>query len=61
MNRTDTYPDIWRRFTPGESVVRTLWLIVVVFAAVWALRNPDIPWENIVAFFEAADEFGGYA
>ena len=23
--------------------------------------NPDIPWENIVAFFEAADEFGGYA
>ena len=24
------------------------------------LINPDISWENIVAFFEAADEFGWY-
>ena len=24
------------------------------------LINPDIPWENIVAFFEAADAYGGY-
>lgn len=24
------------------------------------LINPDVPWENIVAFFEAADEFGWY-
>ena len=22
---------------------------------------PDVPWENIVAFFEAADEYGWYA
>jgi len=24
------------------------------------LINPDVPWENIVAFFEAADEYGWY-
>ena len=22
--------------------------------------EPDVPWENIVAFFEAADEYGWY-
>jgi uroporphyrinogen decarboxylase len=25
------------------------------------MLEPDVPWENIVAFFEAAEEFGYYA
>ncbi len=59
MNRTDTYPDIWRRFTPCESVVRTLWLIVVVFAAVWSLRNLDITWEYFLdAHIQVVDLLG---
>jgi uroporphyrinogen decarboxylase len=24
------------------------------------MLEPDVPWENILAFFEAADEFGQY-
>jgi len=39
-----TYPDIWRRFSPRETLIRYFWFAAVVFVAVWSVRNLDIPW-----------------
>ncbi|MBL6948693.1 MAG: phosphonate ABC transporter, permease protein PhnE [Rhodospirillales bacterium] len=51
-----SYPDIWRRFSPAESVVRTLWLMLIVFTAIWSLRNLDITWEYFLdAHIQAGD------
>lgn len=38
------YPEIWRRFSPRETVIRYTWYIGVVFVAVWSVSNLDIPW-----------------
>ena len=51
-----TYPDIWRRFSPVESVVRFLWFAVIIFIAVWSLSNLDITWEYFLdAHIQAGD------
>ncbi|MBL4690941.1 MAG: phosphonate ABC transporter, permease protein PhnE [Rhodospirillales bacterium] len=44
INKPGTHPDIWRRFSPGQTVVRTLWMMLIVFIAVWSLGNLDITW-----------------
>jgi hypothetical protein len=31
-----------------------------LFIAPTHALQPDVPWENVVAFFEAVDEFGWY-
>ncbi len=38
------YPDVWRRFTPRETLFRYLWYGGIVFAAVWSLERLEIPW-----------------
>ncbi len=38
------YPDVWRRFTPRQTLVRYVWYACIVFVAAWSLRNLDIPW-----------------
>ncbi|MDA1088711.1 MAG: phosphonate ABC transporter, permease protein PhnE [Proteobacteria bacterium] len=50
-----TYPDIWRRFSPLESAVRFFWFVIVIFVAVWSLRNLDITW---VYFLDAHIQAG---
>ena len=50
------YPDIWRRFTPRQTLVRYAWFLGVVFVAVWSVRNLDIPWFYFLdAHVQAAD------
>ena len=44
MTPTGAYPDIWRRFSPRQTVIRTLWMIVILFIVVWSLSNLDITW-----------------
>ncbi|MGV7224267.1 MAG: phosphonate ABC transporter, permease protein PhnE [Nitrospinales bacterium] len=41
---THKYPDIWRRFSPRETLIRYAWYLVIVSIGVWALSNLDIPW-----------------
>jgi phosphonate transport system permease protein len=41
---TRKYPDVWRRFSPRESLKRYTWYLCVVFVAVWSLSHLDIPW-----------------
>lgn len=56
MTPTGTYPDIWRRFSPRQTVVRTLWMLGIVFIAVWSFSNLDITWVYFLdAHIQAAD------
>lgn len=41
---TGGYPDIWRRFTPRETLVRYFWFLGIAFIAIWSVRHMDIPW-----------------
>lgn len=38
------YPEVWKRFTPGETLVRYLWFFGTVLVAVWSVRHLEIPW-----------------
>lgn len=52
------YPEVWKRFTPRETLVRYCWYFTAVFVAVWALRRLEIPWFYFLdAHTQAADLF----
>lgn len=38
------YPEIWRRFSPRQTLLRYTWQLSIVFVAVWSISNLDIPW-----------------
>ena len=50
------YPEVWRRFSPRETLLRYAWYLGIVFVVVWSLRNLDIPWLYFLdAHEQAAD------
>ncbi|UCG05998.1 MAG: phosphonate ABC transporter, permease protein PhnE [Desulfobacterales bacterium] len=52
----DKYPDVWRRFSPRETLMRYGWYLGVVFVVVWSISNLDIPWFYILdAHVQAKD------
>ncbi|MAF96679.1 MAG: phosphonate ABC transporter, permease protein PhnE [Rhodospirillaceae bacterium] len=46
------HPEIWRRFSPRQTLIRYVWYVGVVFVAVWSVRSLNLPWE----YFEDAME-----
>ncbi len=48
------YPEVWRRFTPRQTLIRYAWYVAVVFVAVWALRGMDLPWAYFLDAHEQA-------
>jgi len=51
-----THPEIWRRFSPRETLVRYLWFAGIVFVAVWSIRHLDITWVYLLdAHIQAGD------
>ena len=48
------YPEVWRRFSPRQTLVRYAWYVGVVFVAVWSLHNQDLPWEYFTDAHEQA-------
>lgn len=38
------YPEVWRRFSPRETLIRYSWYLGIVFIAVLSVSNLDIPW-----------------
>jgi phosphonate transport system permease protein len=38
------YPEVWRRFTPRETLIRQAWYLGIVFIVVWSISRLDIPW-----------------
>ena len=51
-NGVRRYPEVWRRYTPRESVLHWLWTFAMACAAVWSVSALDIEW----AFFADAHE-----
>ncbi len=50
------YPEVWRRFSPRETLVRYAWYVGVIFVAVWSVDNLEIPWFYFLdAHVQAAD------
>lgn len=50
------YPEVWKKHSPGQSVVRAAWYMGVVLIAVWSVRHLDIPWFYFLdAHVQAAD------
>lgn len=47
------YPEVWKKFTPRETLVRYIWYLGIVFIAVWSLSNLDITW---VYFLDAHEQ-----
>lgn len=46
------YPEVWRKRTPGQTLVAWVWMLVVAAAAVWSVSALEIEW----AFFADAHE-----
>ncbi len=52
----ERYPDVWRRFSPRETVVRHAWTMGIILVAVWSVSEMDIPWFYFLdAHVQAAD------
>lgn len=50
------YPEVWRRFSPRQTLIRYTWYLGIVFVAVWSVSNLDIPWFYFLdAHVQAAD------
>jgi phosphonate transport system permease protein len=50
------YPEVWKRFSPRETLVRLAWYAGAVFIVVWSLDRLEIPWEYFAdAHVQAAD------
>ncbi len=50
------HPEIWRRFSPRQTLMRYIWYLAIVALAVWSVRNLDIPWFYFLdAHLQAAD------
>ena len=50
------HPDVWRKFSPGQTLERYLWFAGIVFIAAWSIRNLDITWIYFLdAHVQAAD------
>jgi len=38
------YPEVWRRFSPRQTLFRYAWYLGIVFVVVWSISNLNIPW-----------------
>ncbi len=38
------YPEVWRRFSPRDTLVRYVWYLGAVAVAAWSVSMLDIPW-----------------
>ena len=50
------HPEVWRRFSPRETLVRYAWYVGIVFVVLWSVRQLEIPWLYFLdAHVQAAD------
>jgi phosphonate transport system permease protein len=40
----EKYPQVWRRFSPCQTLLRYSWYLGAVFVFVWSISKLDIPW-----------------
>ncbi len=53
------YPEVWKRFTPRETLIRYTWYVGIVFIAVWSLSKLDITWVYFLDAHEQASTLPG--
>lgn len=52
------YPNVWKRFSPKQTLIRYTWYVIIVAAAVWSVGYLDLPWIYFLdAHVQAADLF----
>ncbi len=50
------HPEVWRRFSPRQTLVRYAWYVAIVFIVLWSVRQLEIPWLYFLdAHVQAAD------
>jgi phosphonate transport system permease protein len=49
------YPEVWKRFTPRQTLIRYAWYLGVVFVAIWSIDRLEIPW---FYFLDAHEQAG---
>ena len=50
------YPEVWRKFSPRQTLIRYAWYAGIVFIAVWSIHKLEIPWVYFLdAHVQAAD------
>jgi phosphonate transport system permease protein len=49
------YPEVWKRFTPRQTLIRYAWYLGVVFVAIWSIDRLQIPW---FYFLDAHEQAG---
>ena len=55
---TKKYPDVWKRFSPRQTLFRYTWYVIIVAAAVWSVSFLDLPWFYFLdAHVQATDLF----
>ena len=53
------HPEVWRRFSPRDTLIRYLWYAAIVFIAVWSVNQLEIPWLYFLdAHVQAGDLLG---
>ncbi|MFQ5785626.1 MAG: phosphonate ABC transporter, permease protein PhnE [Alphaproteobacteria bacterium] len=56
LDHARRHPEVWRRFSPRETLLRYAWYLGAVLVAVWSVSNLDIPWVYFLdAHVQAAD------
>ena len=55
----EKYPEIWKRFSPRETLIRYLWYLGIVFLAIWSLHTLEIPWFYFLDAHEQAGDLLG--
>jgi phosphonate transport system permease protein len=53
QKHTRKYPDLWRRFSPRQTLLHYIWTLTVVGVAVWSISFLDLPW---FYFLDAHDQ-----
>ena len=48
------YPEVWRRFSPRQTLIRYAWYVGAVFVVAWSLHNLDLPWQYFADAHEQA-------
>lgn len=52
------YPEVWKKFTPQQTLKRYVWFAGIIFVTAWSLRNLDITWSYFLdAHIQAMDLF----
>ena len=50
------HPEVWRRFSPRQTLIRYAWYLGIIFVVVWSVSDLDIPWFYFLdAHVQAAD------